>query len=80
MAKLYKLGSDIVHGRATVEEVREMLPEAEKAFTAIFRWFAQALDGVDHKKVILQLDNALVLGASEWVAGIFYPTTDSETV
>lgn len=80
MTKLYKLRSDIVHGRATVEDIREMLPDAEKSFIAIFRWFAQALDVAGPENVILQLDDALVSGASEWVAGIFHPTTGGETV
>lgn len=80
MTKLYKLRSEIVHGHATVEDIREMLPEAEKTFTAIFRWFAQAIDVVGPKNVIPQLDDALVSGASEWVAGIFHHTTGSEAV
>lgn len=78
MNKLYSLRSDIVHGRAKAKEINEMLPQAEKSFISIFRWFAQALGVVRHNGVIQQLDNALVSEASERVMKILQPTEGSD--
>ena len=69
MNRLYQLRSDIVHGRAIAADVDEMLPQAERAFTAILLWFTRALEVMNLEELIRRLDDALVTGASEWVAG-----------
>jgi hypothetical protein len=69
MDSLYKIRSDVVHGRAKESEVGELLPQAENVLRTILLWYV-------HKKptswsisnVIQTLDDALVAGGSSWAS------------
>jgi len=69
MSKMYSLRSSVVHGSAKREELDEILPQAEKGFTEIFKWFAHRLMVENNiENVIRKIDDSMVDGGYKWSA------------
>ena len=71
MNDLYRVRSRVVHGSADQDEVKEKVPEAEKALKAVILWYWRAINELGSFDTVKEnLDAAIVSGGFEFAREI----------
>lgn len=71
MKRLYTSRSNVVHGRATEEEVADLAVRGDRALRAILLWYLSNADALgDIQETTKKIDDSLVSGGATWAANV----------